>query len=102
MHASEDNQQECIITDRVRSTRREVIVSLSFSVHTCGEGGGVSDLAGGYPCGGVPQWGVPHLGYPPSDLAGGVPHLKYPPPPVRPGWGLVPPSGGGYPTSGNR
>ena len=52
------------ITDRVRSTRREVIVSLCLSVHTCGGGGGVT-LArsirggGGTSAGGAPAWGTP-------------------------------------------
>ena len=73
-----------IFTNRVCSTRREVIVSPCLSVHTCGGGGGVPQPSAargsrvahlghppirpgqGYPC-----WGVPPLGYSPSDLAGG-------------------------------
>ena len=108
-----------IFTDRVRSTRRELIVSLCLSVHTC-RGGGTparssqprggtltrsSHLGGGYPMGGYPTLGTPHQtrpgvpqlgwGYPPwvpllSDLAGGTPPQV---PPIRPGWG-------GYPTLG--
>ena len=79
-----------VITDWVRSTRWEVIVSLCLSVHTCG--GGVVPQPGpaSQPAGGG---GVPHLGYPPSNLtgvppAGGVPHLGYPP--VGTGWGVPP------------
>ena len=76
--------------------RREVLVSLCLSVHTCW-GGGVPTWpvgGGGYPSQ-VQSWGTPaggstppgqgvhHLGYPPSDQAGGipargVPHLGYP------------------------
>ena len=83
-----------IFTDRVRSTRREVIVSLCLSVHTSGGRGGTRP--------GPASWGVPHLGYPP----------------IRPGWGVsqwggtppwVPLSDlaggypkGGYPTLDNR
>ena len=48
---------QLFITDRIRSTRQEVIVSLGLSVHTCRGGG-------------TPPW-VPLL----SDLAGGTPEV---------------------------
>ena len=80
-------------TDRVRSTRREVIDSLCLSVHTCGGGGILARSSQGVPParssrgGGVPQpgpaRGYPTLGTPQSDLARGVPccgvpHLRSP------------------------
>ena len=77
-----------IITDRARSTRREVIVSLCLSVHTCG-GGGVPQPDGTRPeyhpparsGWGVPQPGDVHLGHPPPGQVrtGGTPVRGHPP-----------------------
>ena len=65
-----------LFTDRVRSTRREVIFSLCFTPHL---GGGVPHLArGGTPA--KSRWGVPQLG--PmggprgTSLAGGTPPVQ--------------------------
>ena len=68
-----------LFTDRVRSTRGKVIVSLCLSVHTCRGGG--TPARSSQPEGGTPHW-VP----PPLDLAREVPHLRYLP--VRPGGGV--------------
>ena len=121
-----------IFTDRVRSTRWEVIVSLCLSVHTCGGEGYPARSSrlgggGGYSDQGVPNqgctlmWGTPPWVPPWSDLAGrgwgyptsGTPHQTwlggggYPdggiPPWIPP---VKPGQGGtpmgGYPTSDNR
>ena len=106
-----------IVTDRVRSTRWEVIVSLCLSVHTCGGTPARSRWGGeGTPAWssqvptcqtwpGVPCQGVPHLGYPcscqvqagctPARSSWGVPHLGYP----HQTWPEGYPAGG-YPTLG--
>ena len=103
---------DCLVTDRVRSTRESNV----FSLFTPGGGTparsrrgvypsqvqvGGGYLDGGYPTSdtplsrtwpeGYPGRGVPHLGYPPSDLvwgypSRGVPHLGYPS--IRPGRGV--------------
>ena len=84
-----------VITDRVRSTRREVIVSLCLLVHTCRGG---TPASPSQPMRGYPDRGVPHLRYPSSQtwlggiLIGGTPPWV-PPPPCQT-W-LE-----GYPTSG--
>ena len=77
-----------IVTDRVRSTRREVIVSLCQSTPS-GGGGPASRRWGG-----TPPW-VPPCWTWLRDTQRGVPHLRYPL--VRPGWGV--PQPGGTPTS---
>ena len=80
-----------IITNRVRSTRREVIVSLCLSVHTCsGEGGYPSQVQPvGYSSQGAPTYGTPR---PSQD--GGIPQPgrclpRYPP--AKSGWGVSQP-----------
>ena len=112
---------DLIITDRVHSTKREVIVSLCLSVHTCGGHPGQGGACPGYPparsgqgvpqsggtCGGYPQPGqnrgypsqkAPAWGTPParSEVRTGVPqpggtHPGYPP--ARSGWGVPQPGG---------
>ena len=109
-----EDSLQIIITDRARSTRWEVIVSLCLSVHTCRGGtparscqlgGGTPSQTPvrpgrGYPTSGTPLLdlargypllGVPHLRYPLL----GVPHLGYP----HWTWPGIPPAGG-YPTLG--
>ena len=105
-----------IFTDRVRSTRREVIVSLCHctpvggGVPQPGPGRGGGGTPGRFSRGGYPTWlGVPPIrpgqGVPPirGHLATlGTPHQTFQggtppwvPPPIRPGWaGGVPLPGG--------
>ena len=90
---------ETIFTDRVRSTRREVIVSLCLSVHTCGgvPRPGSSQPGGDTRWGGTPCWGGTPPQVPPmSDLAGGTPPRVLP----HQTWPGGTPQPKGYPTLG--
>ena len=118
-----------IFTDRARSTRAKVIVSLCLSVHTCGGGGlpqpgpasrRIPWWGGGTPpqvplshrtwpggtlTGGYPTSSTPHRTwsgeYPNWGGSGmGVPHLRYPPHQTWLGATLASPAVGPAPTGG--